>query len=815
MSIDWPALAEKTKRYRTLHAAPDPRGRVTEVIYCGLRAKLSELTARISADHGGTVAVYVDTLVVDTAALAASGGVVVARCVDLSGLPGGAVVLQRPVADAAAAVELLVGECRGGQLQCKVSGAPDAAPAWTVPTGMQPLQAGCYSVFTGGAAHTSVQADDEGLHDLLDHTWALNSLRASLAAAVWLCDSDEAEGRTTARSMLRWVVACTGKLADSKTFAQDAAELQRQASGLLVTMDVAKGVYHVPVLSPRFYDAQVESLLRALTRYEAHAAALETGSGLQHLMAHASAAFEAASKDEAAPLQSQLEGIQKGAIAAKSEVMALSGEVQAHLIAADARLAVLKTKIDSQRGMQVLEASFTLVVNIAKMAFSMAGAQPRPGDALGGLLGAVKNAVDIASIAGRELPDHALIDRAIGLAKAQAQATACYLTGTALALAAVSDKAAATPLLSETADAADPGAAWDVFVVEVEAALTTLKEMIGSGLGAGAAQAAANLFLATLKTLGLYAKALNAKMLVAAAQAAQAALLQAQISAAQTTSKRWEAIRASARSDAERLAALRGMAQVRMDSVRRALFTAWVNYRNAYYYLLFQEPPRAVRPDMGSAALSEAFADVRQWVASLQGDAAGAPRVHLPDENVRVSYVFRIVTAGGVAAPGEDTALFRPRSGKDPASLIWTIPCGDAQMAGVLPDGRKVAVWIEEARFFVEGVKPNAKGNVLAEVATSGVYRNGFGDAAAHDFVTKPLVGNYAYHAAGQRVYNRWAINTAVYSTPSPFTQWTMSFDDEGGDPSAATELRMDLRVAYRRAPAEPPPTAVQAIKRD
>jgi hypothetical protein len=34
--------------------------------------------------------------------------------------------------------------------------------------------------------------------------------------------------------------------------------------------------------------------------------------------------------------------------------------------------------------------------------------------------------------------------------------------------------------------------------------------------------------------------------------------------------------------------------------------------------------------------------------------------------------------------------------------------------------------------------------------------------------------------------------------TPTPFTQWSLLFDPDGGDPSHATKLRVDLTVAYR-----------------
>jgi hypothetical protein len=60
------------------------------------------------------------------------------------------------------------------------------------------------------------------------------------------------------------------------------------------------------------------------------------------------------------------------------------------------------------------------------------------------------------------------------------------------------------------------------------------------------------------------------------------------------------------------------------------------------------------------------------------------------------------------------------------------------------------------------------------------------------------MVGNFAYRAVGEKVYNSWSINTEVYSTPTPFTQWKMAFDADGGDPGNAAWLRIELVVAYR-----------------
>src|SRR5690606_386583 len=97
----------------------------------------------------------------------------------------------------------------------------------------------------------------------------------------------------------------------------------------------------------------------------------------------------------------------------------------------------------------------------------------------------------------------------------------------------------------------------------------------------------------------------------------------------------------------------------------------------------------------------------------------------------------------------------------------------------------KVAIWISKASFFLEGVTPGSKGNLIATVSTSGSYQNGV-NGQGNTFVTKGLSGDYAYKVEGSKVYSPWAINSAVYMTPTPYTQWNIGIAEGGGDPSAA-----------------------------
>jgi hypothetical protein len=253
-------------------------------------------------------------------------------------------------------------------------------------------------------------------------------------------------------------------------------------------------------------------------------------------------------------------------------------------------------------------------------------------------------------------------------------------------------------------------------------------------------------------------------------------------------------VQKEATSDEERLAALKAVVASRGDAIKRSVFVAWSYYAASYYYLNFAVPPRAVRLGMDAAALKDALAGVAAWVAGATGDAPGGQPVRLPSNNAIIELDFRISGAGAEA--NGDVAVLSG-STADGWTLSWGVPLGTDQLAGVLPNGGACAIWISKAQFFLDGVTPNSKGNLIATVATSGSYENGFGPQQRHVFVTRGLSGNYAYEVPKSEIYSPWEINTAVYMTPAPYTQWTMRVDPDGGDLSTATRLRMALTIAY------------------
>jgi hypothetical protein len=337
----------------------------------------------------------------------------------------------------------------------------------------------------------------------------------------------------------------------------------------------------------------------------------------------------------------------------------------------------------------------------------------------------------------------------------------------------------------------DPDLAWRNYLALAEADVATARSSLKD-------PETADRYLASLRILVNYSMAISAKFVAIASQLAQATVVKAQIAAANNTMERWKQLEKQARTEEEKLAAMKAMVQARVNAIKRSIFVAWADYRDSYFFLYFEKAPVSINLDMSAAQMKDAFATVSQWIARLLGDAPGKDPIKLPNENVSIDLEFDIVPVGGAAGGSTDIAVLADPQSGIPRTLTWALAIGTDQLRGVLPNNGEVAIWITKAEFFIEGVKPNSKGNVIVTVGTSGTYRNGFGPSRAYNFVTKGLVGNYAYKEKSGAVYNPWAIDIGVYMTPTPFTQWQMTFDPDGGDPSTATRLRVRLVVAYR-----------------
>ncbi|MBA2238217.1 MAG: hypothetical protein H0W24_05895 [Lysobacter sp.] len=788
MAINWAALSGEANEFTALAKVTDPISGAIDVTWCGLYTRLSDVVAGLPATGFNSLSIYADTLVLDVPSIRVSALVVMARVVDVSGLAG-APLLVEPLGDTAFA-EFLVGSTAGGTL---TAAAAAGGSAVTPQVGATTLDAALYSVTAAGGLTAVDNSGNAAVVDLVSRSWALNTLNASFAAGASLFDGSGSD-RQVAQAMFAWIVACTASRgAGTGVLPSDYAELYNQAAALSIMLSVQSGAVFVPVLSQQLYSQQMDRLLATLGDYEQQQATLATRTDIAAAIATVSAALQGVATDEAAPLQVQLDNISQNTDSLYADIQQLQGEFTRQTQEAHTRWQVLGTVIRLETIRKELEAQIDLFMTAVSLGFDAAKMQKGDMDGLKSAIDDGLKAVNgvRAAIEAAQGPGSGddLSASADVLLDQQSALLSGILNSNLLWHAAMQGQSGAVLPTNLASITIDPVTSWDNYLAAAEAALDTLRDSLGDD-----GKAALDSYRASLKILVGYGKAIGSKFAAYVAQLVQATVVLAQIRAAKNVEARWQAVESAAKSDEEKLAALKAVLQSRANGIKRSLYVAWSYYSACYFYLTFTSPPHVVRMSMDKAQLSDALAGVADWVMRATGDAPDGQHVTLPSTDAVISLSFAIGRNG--ATGGGDVAILEGDA-QSGWTLTWTVPLGTEQLNGVLPNGGDCAIWISKADFRIQGVTPNSKGNVIAKVATSGAYENGFGPQHGHVFVTKGLVGNYAYAAANDTTYSPWQVATAVYMTPSPYTQWTMFLPPNSGDPSAASTLRMDLHVAY------------------
>jgi hypothetical protein len=805
-TIDWTSLETSTNQLRTLSVRRDPAGRITDVVFSGLRVKLSELVQGLTSDGATSLAVWADTLVIDYPTFNTLGTVVVARSLDTSALGGESMPIRVPTGGKSSIAEFLVKETVDGKpFGVAIEKSGTLHDPFAIPLGSRPPRVAYYTVTADGKGVGEVKTDAAEFNDLLSRPFALNSLKASFTAAMCLMDSPQASDRNTAKSMLEWVVTCLRAAGDTGALGNDFAELGQQAASLLVSLNVASGAYYIPALSTELYRSDVSRLLSVLSSYEDNLRTLDVRTDIKAAIESVSATLAQVANDEKLPSQTELDNIDTNTATLAKDMRTLRLEFDLRNYEAQTNFVLMQAKIASAQVKQFLVACFGVVVSVTK-----AGVQAGAAVASGGTSEIMTGGVDVfdslteAAQHGYEAIDtistdyssEPLPNQARDLIKAQEQLSIAIDTSARLWAAARDSEALAKLPDALAAVTVDPSLAWDNYMVEADRTLTNLQRLIGSGTGSGDAQDAATNYLASLKILAQYGKAIAAKFVAYSALLSRATIVKAQLTAAANTQKRWDALKKQASSEEEMLAGLKGLIVTRTDAIKRSTYVAWWNYRNAFFYLNFVEPTTRITPQMNAAQLKDAFAAVAAWTERLLVETGSSNRIRLPNENVPIEIPFKVVRQQTISAGDEGAALLVLAAGDQPATLSLSLDLSDPRLIGKLPNRGNVAVWVTEAAFYFKGVKPNTAGKVLLNVATSGSYQNGFGATQAHSFVTTGFESYFGYDAAQGTPYIRWRVDTKVYMTPRPFTQWTITFDPDGGDPSGITELRMDMTGA-------------------
>jgi hypothetical protein len=783
--------------YTALVSVTDPVSGLINITYCGLETTLSQVVKALPAEGAQSIAVFADTLVIDTPTLTTSGLILVVRSLDISALQGKPLVLISGT-NGEIVAQVLVGSVVGGTFTLASAGHESAGQNPAISASI--LSASLYHATGGGALGPLPSGGLAAIQDLLNKTLALNTLQSSFAAAAWLMDNRSSEAATV-QSMLAWVVTCTGALSSNQALPSNVAQLYSQAAALLVSVNVAAGATFVPVLAGQYYSDHMNDIISIIQDYEGNLTALDTQQDIAQAIATVSSSLQGVANDEAAPLQVQLSNISTNVDSLYNDISALRNQFilqnqRAHtafLVLGDKQsIAAIYKQLKTELDMAMSAISFSFGAVKAAADQPIDGLQQMVESSVEGIKALVETIQ--AGQGGGEASD--LSTEAMNLLKTQSAIMKTVLNSRVLYQQALVNQSGATLPASLAGVTMDPATDWDNYVASAEAELNELIRDESSDVAAAAAS-----YLASVKILASYGKAIGTKFVVYVSQLVQASVVMAQIQAAKNVDARWRATVAQATSDAERLAALKALIQGRLLATKRSLFVSWTYYAASYFYLSFKQPPRVINLGMNAAALKAALVGVSEWIAAAIGNAPDGTHVQLPNNHAQIELDFPILAAGS-SATGDYAALLNGNA-QDGWSLAFSVPLGTKQLDGVLPNQGKCAIWISQAQFFLDNVTPNSKGNVIATVCTAGSYQNGFGPGQAYAFVTQGLSGDYAYQCKDNTVYSPWQINTAVYMTPTPYTTWQMTLAPGCGDPSTATLLRVKLTIAYLSAPTQ------------
>jgi hypothetical protein len=771
--INWSDLQKQAAPYTSQVSITDPVSGLTDTIYYGLYTKLSDIIKQIPEGKTHSIGIFADTLIIDVAEITVSSLLIAARNVDVTALNGNPLVMT-PYTEGDMVAQVFQGKNSGGVL--KLATSADSTKAVTAPANIDNLVTSSF-VSSNGLPFQALPSPSDSLSDLIGATWMISSYYAGFAAVADLMDDGTAESSALAQSMLTWIVRGTEVMAASNAIPSDYLQLYNQAAALLITLNVASGATYIPVLSSTYYSGYTGQIIGVIKDYEAKVATLDTQTDIAKAISTVSATLESTAAIEVTPLKVQLDNITAAVNSLFDDIISLRNEFSLQEQRAHTAFLVLNTEITIAEINATLKAAFDMTMSGMKIGFDAAKVYKGDVFAIKDLvvdsISTLKGFIDTIKAGKSHSAGDDISVQAETLLKSQTIMMQTVLNARLLYIQAIENASTGVLPSSIAGITIDPNTDWDNYMISAETEIGSLKRSIGGG-----AQDAADNYLASLKILAGYGKAIGAKFVAYVAQLVQATTVLAQIKAAQDVEKRWEEVKQGAASDIEKLTALKGLVMSRLAAQKRSLYLAWTYYANA-------------------AALEAAMVGVSEWVAQAISNAPDGRHVFMPSENTEISFEFDILVNGPQPSATENTDYAILQKNGDTWMLDFTIPMGTAQLDNVLPNHGKVAIWISQASFFLEGVTPGSKGNVIAEVSTSGSYQNGVNNKA-NTFVTKGLSGDYAYNVPNNKVYSPWAINSAVYMTPTPYTQWNIAIADGGGDPSTATKLIVKMTVAYK-----------------
>jgi hypothetical protein len=341
----------------------------------------------------------------------------------------------------------------------------------------------------------------------------------------------------------------------------------------------------------------------------------------------------------------------------------------------------------------------------------------------------------------------------------------------------------------------DPTAYWNAYSLNAEGAL---QPAIDSGVNY------VQPYLTAIKVLAEYGKAMGLQQQELMRLHGEALDVVARLYAVQQAEARWQALMDSITDEQQKRAAAESFLLRSYNDMKRSIFIAVENYRNAYRYNWLTEPPLKISLDMNYAQMQTQCSLAAAGLESvLQATAGSEIKPAKQDFNAPVEVVIPLSQAEDYAGKpyfdsqgtvswvikGLDTLMAKISTSSDPVTVADYFPG--------LP-----AIYIESVMFYLDGVKPNPHTNeVWTEVHTSGNYFHRLGAEGLFHFVS-PEFGmdcSYVLSSTGTITPNVYWMPSrqteGLYMKPSPYTTWTLKVTD--GDWSGVTQIRMAFTGYY------------------
>jgi hypothetical protein len=341
----------------------------------------------------------------------------------------------------------------------------------------------------------------------------------------------------------------------------------------------------------------------------------------------------------------------------------------------------------------------------------------------------------------------------------------------------------------------DPTAYWNAYSLNAEGAL---QPAIDSGVNY------VQPYLTAIKVLAEYGKAMGLQQQELMRLHGEALDVVARLYAVQQAEARWQALMDSITDEQQKRAAAESFLLRSYNDMKRSIFIAVENYRNAYRYNWLTEPPLKISLDMNYAQIQTQCSLAAAGLESvLQATAGSEIKPAKQDFNAPVEVVIPLSQAEDYAGKpyfdsqgtvswvikGLDTLMAKISTSSDPVTVADYFPG--------LP-----AIYIESVMFYLDGVKPNPHTNeVWTEVHTSGNYFHRLGAEGLFHFVS-PEFGmdcSYVLSSTGTITPNVYWMPSrqteGLYMKPSPYTTWTLKVTD--GDWSGVTQIRMAFTGYY------------------